>query len=284
MGNIVESFLTAFIKFFINTLSDMLDNVLDAITDVAFNADKYMTHLMGNGNGFSEVFTILQNFGLALITLMFLKKGFDTYVAWTDDPSVDPLDLVINYMKAMIVALCFSYLYELLVDVVNDLINKTLEVIFTADSFTSENMKNMFIGKPEETPVGGINLIFILILAVCYVIVYIQFLVRGLEILILRVGVPLAACGLINNNKGVFAPYINKLFQSLLSVFVQVVLWKMSFALAWSNHFIWAVAAIVLTIRTPKFLSEFIAPTSSGTAATIRSVGQAAYTYRMLKR
>lgn len=46
----------------------------------------------------------------------------------------------------------------------------------------------------------------------------------------------------------------------------------------------WAVAAIVLAIKTPKFLSEFIAPTSSGVGASVRSVGQAAYTYRMLRR
>jgi len=50
---------------------------------------------------------------------------------------------------------------------------------------------------------GIISLIFF----ICFFILYIQFLTRGLEILILRVGVPLACVGLMDNDNGVFRTY-----------------------------------------------------------------------------
>ena len=48
--------------------------------------------------------------------------------------------------------------------------------------------------------------IFGLVFVIVYFILYFQFLMRGLEILILRVGMPLACVGLIDNDKGVFKP------------------------------------------------------------------------------
>lgn len=283
MGSLVEAFLTAFMKYWIEGLSDILDDTINGIVDVAFNADRYMVNLLGGGSGFSAVFDIVQKFGIALITMMFLKKGFDTYVAWTDDPDTDPLDLIINYLKAMIIALSFSYLYTLMTDVVNDLTSRVMTAVFSTDGFSAANMKAMLMNGTDGTTLV-LNIVSVLILLICYIVLYIQFLVRGLEILILRIGMPIACCGLINNNKGVFAPYFTKLIQAIVSVFVQVVLWKMSFAFALSSHYIWAIASIALSIKTPKFLNEFIAPTASGIGATARSAATAAYTYRMIKR
>ena len=73
---------------------------------------------------------------------------------------------------------------------------------------------------------GLVTAIFGLVFVIVYFILYFQFLMRGLEILILRVGIPLACVGLIDNDKGVFKPYMSKFFQSALSVVIQVSLAK----------------------------------------------------------
>ena len=49
---------------------------------------------------------------------------------------------------------------------------------------------------------GLVTAIFGLVFVIVYFILYFQFLMRGLEILILRVGMPLACVGLIDNDKG----------------------------------------------------------------------------------
>lgn len=81
---------------------------------------------------------------------------------------------------------------------------------------------------------------------------------RGMEILILRVGLPVACVGFLDTDKGVFRTYIQKFFQSTLAVLIQIVLAKLGVALMLNTHVFWGVAALMLAIKTPKFLQEFI--------------------------
>ena len=69
---------------------------------------------------------------------------------------------------------------------------------------------------------GLVTAIFGLVFVIVYFILYFQFLMRGLEILILRVGIPLACVGLIDNDKGVFKPYMSKFFQSALPSLIHI--------------------------------------------------------------
>ena len=87
---------------------------------------------------------------------------------------------------------------------------------------------------------------------------------RGMEILILRMGVPIACTGLMENDKGVFGPYMKKFFQSALTVVVQISLAKMSVGLMINSHVFWGIAAMMLALKTPKFLQEFMITTSAG--------------------
>ena len=59
-----------------------------------------------------------------------------------------------------------------------------------------------------------------LVAIILFVVLYVQFLVRGVEILILRLGFPLACVGLLESNNGVFQTYSQKMFKSVLTVIV----------------------------------------------------------------
>ena len=97
-----------------------------------------------------------------------------------------------------------------------------------------------------------------------FVILYVQFLVRGVEILILRLGFPLACVGLIESNSGVFQSYSQKLFKSVLTVIVQIVLCKLGLALIFSSHWFYAIATVMMALKTPSFLQEFMLTSNSG--------------------
>ena len=97
---------------------------------------------------------------------------------------------------------------------------------------------------------GLVTAIFALIFMITFFILYFQFLMRGLENMILRVGMPLACVGLIDNDKGVFRPYLQKFFQSMLAVLIQICLSK-------------------LAVKTPRFLQDFLITTGSGGGGTI---------------
>ena len=111
------------------------------------------------------------------------------------------------------------------------------------------------------------NAIFGLVFIICYFMLYFQFLMRGLEILILRVGMPFACVGLLDNDKGIFKPYMNKFFQSIFASIIQIALCKLGIGLMLNigvniNMF-WGIACLILSIKTPRFLSEFLIPAGS---------------------
>jgi hypothetical protein len=111
---------------------------------------------------------------------------------------------------------------------------------------------------------GIVTAIFALVFIITYFMLYFQFLMRGLEMLILRVGIPIACVGLLDNDSGVFKNYLATFFKSMLSVVVQIALAKLGVGLMLNMHVFWGVACMVLALRTPRFLSEFVMPTSGG--------------------
>ena len=81
---------------------------------------------------------------------------------------------------------------------------------------------------------------------------------RGAEIFIVRMGFPLACVGIIDANGGVFSGYVNKLFQIVLSVTVQVVLCKLSLSFMIGGHLIWAIVFAITAVNSPRILQELI--------------------------
>lgn len=88
-----------------------IDEMLQELVLMTLYADRYM--LAANGGSMVDVlFDILLGFGVSLIILKFLKKGFECYVMWTDgDPDTEPAGLVIRFMQAVAVAVCFPIVY-----------------------------------------------------------------------------------------------------------------------------------------------------------------------------
>ena len=74
--------------------------------------------------------------------------------------------------------------------------------------------------------------------------------------------------GLLDNDKGVFKNYVMKFFQSMTSVVVQIALCKLGVGLMMNlggnMNIFWGTACIVLAIRTPRFLVEFMVPSGGG--------------------
>ena len=229
-----------------------IDNILESIIPVALHAEDYMSSVTGT-SWFTSVYNIFFSFGVSVIVLKFLKKGFDIYIGWMDgDPDNDPLNLLTNFLRAMVVAICFPILYGLLADVVTELTDQVLAAI-GAD--TAMDFTTIITGIASAGIFTGIiSLIFFIL----FFFLYIQFLMRGLEILILRIGLPFACVGLIDNDKGVFGAYIKKFYQATIAVIVQIALVKLGVGMMLNSHIFWAIACMALAMKAPRFLSDFI--------------------------
>ena len=256
-----------------------IDEMLQELASMTLYADQYM--LAANGGSMVDVlFDIMLGFGISLIILKFLKKGFECYVMWTDgDPDSEPVGLVVRFMQAMVVAVCFPVMYGWMGEIAEDLIDQLMTAIGASTEYDWQTWVNGI------STLGLTTAIFGLIFIICYFMLYFQFLMRGLEIMILRIGMPMACVGLLDNDKGVFKTYINKFFQSTLAVVIQICLCKlgvgMMLNIGINMNVFWGLACMVLAIKTPAFLRDFLIPTTGGGGAinniyhSVRLVGMA---------
>ena len=239
-------------------VESIFDGVFTSIIPICFHAETYMDSLTGT-NWFAAVYQITFAFGISLIILKCLKKGFETYVSWTEgDPDSEPLTMLGNFFKAMIVAIGFPAMYGWMVTIVTDLTDQLMAAIGVGNAMS---FAGLISGIASQ---GLFTAIVMLVFFILFFLLYLQFLGRGLEILILRLGVPVACIGLLDSDKGVFGAYIKKFFQSMLAVMVQITLAKLAVGLMLNLHIFWGVAAMMLAYKTPKFLQDFMLVNTGG--------------------
>ena len=276
----MEKLLTNLIGTIIGSADNSINEVFNNLIDMCFNSETYITHILGaevlNFDGLKQ---IILGFAISLIVLKFLKKGFDTYIAWTEgDNDMPPLNFVGYFVRALIMAISFPILYDWLISISKDLATQVMVALNMSEqysittSLSAVTLLNLFSG------------ILALIILVMGFLLYIQFIMRGVEMFILKLGFPLACVGLVDSDKGIFAPYMKKFFQSIVTVIVQIALTKLAILLIVSSQLLQATAVILVALRTPKFLSEFMLTTNGGTTGVNNIVHNVSRTIEFTKQ
>lgn len=256
----MEKLLTNLIGTIIGSADNSINDVFNNLIDMCFCSEIYITQLLGKEVlNFDGLRKIILGFALSLIVLKFLKKGFDTYILWTEGDSDTPPFIFIGYfVRALVTAVSFSVLYDWLIDVSKDLATQVMVALNMSEQYVlTTNLVSFTILSLFYAIVSLIVLVLIFLL-------YIQFIMRGVEMLILKLGFPLACVGLVDSDKGIFAPYMKKFFQSIMTVIVQIALAKLAILLITTTQLIQATAVLLLALRTPRFLSEFMLTTNGG--------------------
>lgn len=271
----MSKLITLLIIDFLEGLFDLLGNeMLSGIVPLALHAEEHMKNL--GINGFSTIFKVFLDFGISLIILKFLKKGFEIYVLWSDgDADSDPVQLLTNFFRAMAIALTFPILYGWLAKIIEDFSNEALNTLGLNANIGFSSLISTL------TTASFFSVLSFLVFFIIFILLYIQFIRKGLEILILRIGLPLACVGLMDSDKGVFRTYIQKFFQSTLTVLVQVILAKLGLSLMFSGHLFWGIAAGYFAVKTPSFLQEFLI--FSGGGGMVNNIYSSARLVQMFK-
>lgn len=244
--------LTNLIASIIEGAEQFFNEMLLDLANLCLRAEDTMVSLTGV-SWFDTVYQIFFALGVTMIVVKFLKRGFECYVGWSEgDPDADPAQLVVNFVRALAVAVCFPVLYGWLADGVTDITDQLIVAIGDA---TAPSLGTAVAG----IVTGGLffaltALIFFIMLFVLWV----QFMGRGLEIVVLRCGMPWACMGLIDSDKGVFGTYLKRLFQSVLTVIVQISMVKLGIGMMIQGHGFWAIACLMMSMKTPKLLQDFL--------------------------
>ena len=162
----------------------------------------------------------------------------------------------------MIVMICFGFIYTQFVNIFYDIYTQLLVGMTGSSDPVVPVYKSL-----------GLNVFgefLYLIIAIQLVLLYFQFLTRGFEMLILRLGIPFASIGLLNANQGAFKGYIQKFINNAFTVLVQLLLVQFAILLLNGGHFVLAFTASSIALKTPQMLQEFMI--SAGTGSTSSKV------------
>ena len=246
--------LTDLITDLIGGVDGAINSAFNSLMDTCFNAEYALTHTLGvQVISLDNLKLLIFSFALSLIILKFIKKGFDIYILWTEgEADTPPLTFVVYFIRAIVVLLCSTLLYDWLVSVVKDFGQEMLVALNVAQTMDITTQMASLAGA------GLFSAIMSIIALIMLFVLWIQFIIRGAEIFVLKLGFPLACVGLVNADGGVFTQYIGKLFKSMLTVLVQILCCKLALLLVFSGQLIYAIAMIILAIKTPKMLQEFM--------------------------
>ena len=217
-----------------------------------------------------NAFNVIYGFMVVLLALKLLWKGFKVYILWRDgEAETPPGEMVIGAVFGMIIAVAFPVLYEIAVSVVMEISDALLNVLSVSGSTNSGNWLTNVISNFKVLPDAS-DPTFVLLTVIFLVILIVligKLLLQGAELLIWRLGVPLAVIGLVDSDGGAWKPYIQMLFRNLATLLVQY------FCIILGTHLIagntitglsMGIGFEILAFSAPKLLSQFMIPSGGG--------------------
>jgi len=245
-------------------LNEFLNGIVVNLLSAVFWPETTMTiglmpgiHTTMGTINFDPLFLMFQTIGLGLITLKFLKKGFEVYIGWTDgDKDNDVGHLVLNYVRAIVIVLAFNEIYRFLTNVITTLLGEALNALTAgATPYLSDAgfdiAASLFTG-------AFVPIVIVLILLVILIIIFFRLLIMGLQLLMLRIAFPVACVGLVDNDKGIFKSFFQKFIMLSVSAFAMIFFFRFSLLLVMNNNPFWALAAGMASLKTPDILRDFM--------------------------
>lgn len=259
----MAAILCILFSIILSGLTPLVFEASDQLIPVVFGAEATLSPYISTAS------STIYNIGISLMILKFLKKGFEIYVMGTEgDPDMDPLQLVINFVKAMAVAIGFRPIYDLFLQILDE----TIDTICAS--------MNIYQEVTDFSSIGIINGIFFLVALVIFLLLFCKAFVLGINMMLLNMGMPLACIGLLDNDKGVFKSYFMTYVKTFLTVLIQVVLSKLGLYVIVTSAGIgnivsgdfdmvkmfFGIACLTAALGTPKLLSEFLVQGGGGNA------------------
>lgn len=188
------------------------------------------------------------------------------------DAEENPIQLMIGMIKAVIIMICFKEIYNIFVGIVQEFLNGILSNM----TVQGTNLAEILTGNMG----GGIfTAVACLVLLIVWLILICQFIMKGIEILVMRLGIPFASIGLLNSDNGVFTEYVRDFLLTAFTLVVQLGLLNLSILALVNGHLIYGIAIAIVSVNTPMMLGKFmIRPNGS----LINSMGNTARSIRAL--
>lgn len=253
-------------ELLINLIQDWINSMGTTLTDFikdlyyfVFFIEEQFKDVTSSGSGnyfidFNAIYRTVYAWGLVFLIIIFIKKIIQTYFLFkTGEEDQSPVRLVIGLIEAVIIDITFGWIYVFIVKM-------GYSFYLSLNASAGFNFDSEFMTQLANSAGWG------LFSAICILIITCEFLgliwnmiKRGIQILILRLIIPITTIGLLDANGGSFAIVAKKLLQNIFSVIVQLLLMSFSLVLIEKKRYVYAVASMAMTIEGPDFLRDFLA-------------------------
>lgn len=222
---------------------------------------------------FNQIYQVVFNYATYLLVIVFIAKAIKTYFLMRDgDNEQNPIQLVLGMLKAIIIMICFKEIYTIGVGIVGEFLDSIISVIHIQNT----NLSGALLSNIQ----GGIfTAVACLVLLICWLLLICQFIMKGIELLVMRIAIPIASIGLLNSDEGVFPDYLRSFLMTAFTVVIQLALLNISIATLLANKVVYGIAIAVVSVNTPMIMSKYMI---KPTASPIHTIGNTARSMRAL--
>ena len=271
--------LVELIQNFISGSESTLNSLFNSMLNLVFFIERELMYIPTGETGltynvdFNQIYQVVFNYATYLLVIVFIAKAIKTYFLMREgDNEQNPIQLVIGMLKAVIVMICFKEIYAIGVGIVGEFLNSILNVMTVGGTNLAEALSNNIQG-------GIFTAVACLVLLICWLLLICQFIMKGIELLVMRIGIPIASVGLLNSDGGVFPDYIRSFMMTAFTLVIQLSLLNLSIATLLMNKLIYGIAIAVVAVNTPMIMSKYMVKPS---ANPIHSIGNTARSVRAL--
>lgn len=268
--------LVELIEKFIDGSEATLNSLFNSMLNLVFFIERELgTIKTSNGNNinFNSIYETIFNYAIFVLVIVFIAKAIKIYFMMREgDAEQNPFQLCIGMMKAVIVMICFKEIYYIFVGIVQEFLDSIVNHMKVQGTALSE----LLLGNMG----GGIfTAVACLVLLIVWLILICQFIMKGIELLVMRLGIPFASIGLLNSDEGVFPDYIRNFLMTAFTLVVQLSLLNLSILTLVNGHLIYGIAIAIVSTNTPMILGKYmVRPNGS----IINSAGNTARSVRAL--
>lgn len=252
----LKSLFNDFLEDLAKDAIKLVNKFLVDLMDIALNCQNYLStkHLI-KGLDLSKVSSVILQYAIALLILKFVQKGFMIYVLQSDgDPDHDPIQILTGFCQAVAISVTFLGLYTPLVNIFETFTKAILNAIGSKGEI--EAIKDQIL----STLLGqGITTVLLIIVFIVIVfLIYIQIIMNGAELMILKLAIPILSVGLMDSDGGAFKVAGKKFLQMGFTCTLQIILLRLAMALLLTSHPIWAVAFGSLALKGPRLIQDYL--------------------------
>ena len=271
--------LVELIQDFISGSESTLNSIFNSMLNLVFYIERELMYIPQGAIlaeakvDFNQIYQVVFNFATYLLVIVFIAKAIKTYFMMREgDSDQNPVHLVLGMLKAIILMICFKEIYTIGVGIVEEFLNSILNVMPMQNTNLAEALSNNIQG-------GIFTAVACLVLLICWLLLICQFIMKGIELLVMRIAIPFASIGLLNSDGGVFPDYIRSFLMTAFTLVIQLALLNLSIITLLTNKLVYGIAIAVVAVNTPMIMSKYMVKPSS---SPVHAIGNTARSMRAL--